>query len=153
VILELGWSQPCDVWSVGCIIYELALGCTLFQTHDNREHLAMMERILGAIPTRMALRSRVKYFNSRGRLVWDERTSAGRYVAENCKPLRRCVPRSVSGRSVEDWEDMMDLVSKMLIYEPHRRLTLAEALRHAFFAPVKNQNGGYRASDSSSVSR
>lgn len=49
---ELGWSQPCDVWSVGCIMFELYLGITLFQTHDNREHLAMMERILGPIPYR-----------------------------------------------------------------------------------------------------
>ena len=23
VILELGWAQPCDVWSIGCIIFEL----------------------------------------------------------------------------------------------------------------------------------
>ena len=36
VILELGWSHPCDVWSIGCIMYELATGTTLFQTHDNR---------------------------------------------------------------------------------------------------------------------
>lgn len=50
IILELGWAQPCDVWSIGCIIFELYLGITLFQTHDNREHLAMMERILGSIP-------------------------------------------------------------------------------------------------------
>ena len=50
VILELGWSQPCDIWSIGCIAFELYLGFTLFQTHDNREHLAMMEKILGPIP-------------------------------------------------------------------------------------------------------
>ena len=31
VILELGWSQPCDVWSIGCILFELYLGFTLFQ--------------------------------------------------------------------------------------------------------------------------
>lgn len=54
VILELGWAQPCDVWSIGCIMFELYLGITLFQTHDNREHLAMMERILGTMPYRMA---------------------------------------------------------------------------------------------------
>jgi CDC-like kinase len=55
VILELGWSQPCDVWSIGCIMFELYLGITLFQTHDNREHLAMMERILGPIPSRYVI--------------------------------------------------------------------------------------------------
>ncbi len=46
----MGWSQPCDIWSVGCIMFELYLGFTLFQTHDNREHLAMMEKILGPFP-------------------------------------------------------------------------------------------------------
>ena len=33
-------------------MFELYLGFTLFQTHDNREHLAMMEKILGPIPER-----------------------------------------------------------------------------------------------------
>ena len=46
-----GWAQPCDIWSIGCIAFELYLGFTLFQTHDNREHLAMMEKILGPLPT------------------------------------------------------------------------------------------------------
>ena len=58
VILELGWNQACDVWSIGCILFELYLGITLFQTHDNREHLAMMERILGPIPYRMCRRTK-----------------------------------------------------------------------------------------------
>ncbi|TRY79192.1 hypothetical protein TCAL_07376 [Tigriopus californicus] len=151
VILELGWTQPCDVWSVGCIIFELALGITLFQTHDNKEHLAMMERILGPLPERMVARTRVKYF-SHGRLCWDEKSSAGRYVREHCKPLHRYIPKNST--DIEDWEDMFDLIKKMLIYDPERRLTLREALRHAFFAPMKNVAGGYRnAADSSSASR
>ncbi|CAD7702830.1 unnamed protein product [Ostreobium quekettii] len=45
VILGLGWSYPCDMWSLGCILVELATGDTLFQTHDNLEHLAMMEKV------------------------------------------------------------------------------------------------------------
>lgn len=27
----LGWSQPCDVWSIGCILIEYYLGFTVFQ--------------------------------------------------------------------------------------------------------------------------
>jgi CDC-like kinase len=53
VLLDIGWSQPCDIWSIGCIMFELYTGYTLFQTHDDREHLAMMERILGSLPYRM----------------------------------------------------------------------------------------------------
>ena len=34
VLLELGWSQPCDIWSIGCILFELYLGFTLFQVYN-----------------------------------------------------------------------------------------------------------------------
>lgn len=67
-------------------MFELYLGITLFQTHDNREHLAMMERILGAVPYKMARKTKTKYFYH-GKLEWEEKSYAGKYVRENCKPL------------------------------------------------------------------
>lgn len=48
IILQLGWSFPCDIWSIGCIIVEFFTGDALFQTHDNLEHLAMMEAVCNA---------------------------------------------------------------------------------------------------------
>ena len=47
IILNLGWSYPCDIWSIGCILVEFFTGDALFQTHDNLEHLAMMEPVCG----------------------------------------------------------------------------------------------------------
>lgn len=35
---------------------------------------------------RMARKTKTKYFY-RGKLEWDEKSSAGRYVRDNCKPL------------------------------------------------------------------
>uniref|UniRef100_A0ACB8E5I8 Dual specificity protein kinase clk3 n=1 Tax=Sphaerodactylus townsendi TaxID=933632 RepID=A0ACB8E5I8_9SAUR len=32
--LELGWAQPCDVWSIGCILFEYYRGFTLFQVRQ-----------------------------------------------------------------------------------------------------------------------
>lgn len=127
VILELGWSQPCDVWSVGCIMFELYLGFTLFQTHDNREHLAMMEKILGPIPDKLIRRTKTKFFNG-SHLVWDEDSSAGKYVRDNCKALQKY--------RMSDSEDhllLFDLVMKMLAYDPEERISLDDALRHPFF--------------------
>ena len=46
VVLGLGWSYPCDIWSIGCIILEMYTGEALFQTHDNLEHMALMEAVL-----------------------------------------------------------------------------------------------------------
>ncbi|KAH8504319.1 hypothetical protein H0E87_011832 [Populus deltoides] len=75
VILGLGWSYPCDLWSIGCILVELCSGEALFQTHENLEHLAMMERVLGPLPEHMILRANrgaEKYFRRGSRLNWPE---------------------------------------------------------------------------------
>uniref|UniRef100_A0A1B0CGX8 dual-specificity kinase n=1 Tax=Lutzomyia longipalpis TaxID=7200 RepID=A0A1B0CGX8_LUTLO len=149
VILELGWSQPCDVWSIGCIMFELYLGITLFQTHDNREHLAMMERILGVIPYRMAKKTKTKYFYH-GKLNWDDKSSAGRYVRDHCKPLEKYMLSKSS-----DHVQLFDLIKKMLEYEPSQRITLGEALRHPFFAklPPHQRLGDKEMANSSNSSR
>jgi len=130
VILELGWSQPCDVWSIGCIMFELYLGFTLFQTHDNREHLAMMEKILGPFPPGMVRRTKTKYFTN-GKLIWEEGTSAGKYVRENCKHIKK-----YQQGDGEDHEQLFDLIQAMLVYDPSERITLDEVLRHPFFDKI-----------------
>lgn len=47
IVLGIGWSFPCDMWSIGCILVELIIGEPLFKTHDNLEHLAMIEKFVG----------------------------------------------------------------------------------------------------------
>jgi len=134
VIMELGWDQSCDVWSVGCIIFELAKGYMMFDTHSSHEHLAMMERILGNIPRRMAERCKLKYF-SNGKLIWDEDSTSGRDVRKNVKPLMRYIPREHRGN--EDWEDMFEMIRLMLKYEPNKRITLMESLEQPFLKKLK----------------
>uniref|UniRef100_A0A3B4CW29 dual-specificity kinase n=1 Tax=Pygocentrus nattereri TaxID=42514 RepID=A0A3B4CW29_PYGNA len=149
VILELGWSQPCDIWSIGCILFEYYLGFTLFQTHDNREHLAMMERIQGPIPSRMIRKTRKQKYFYRGRLDWDENSSAGRYVRENCKPLR--VSLTDMHSHSEEHHQLFDLLEGMLEYEPERRLPLSSCLRHPFFSSPRDAE--HSSSSSRNVSR
>ncbi|XP_075679154.1 uncharacterized protein LOC113795453 isoform X3 [Dermatophagoides pteronyssinus] len=140
VILELGWSHPCDVWSIGCILFELYQGMTLFQTHDNLEHLAMMERILGPLPYRMSRKSKTRYFYHGKLMDWDERSAAGRYVRENCKPLHRYILQPDN----EDHRNLFDLISQLLEYEPNNRLSLQDALDHPFFKRLPSK---YRLHD------
>lgn len=127
VILELGWSYPCDVWSIGCTMFELYSGVTMFQTHDNREHLAMMERILGPLPRRMCIKSKTKYFNRQGSLMWDENSTAGQFVRRSCRPLKHYMINNTR----EELE-LFDLIDLMLIYDQDDRITCSEALRHPF---------------------
>jgi len=63
----------------------------MFQTHDNVEHLAMMERIIGAPPSSFVRKCKIGGFYTRiGAnfvLNWDENTEDGLYVKTHCKPL------------------------------------------------------------------
>jgi serine/threonine protein kinase len=49
-LLNMNWSFPTDMWSLGCIIAELWTGSLLFNTEDEVEHLIMMNRLLGSFP-------------------------------------------------------------------------------------------------------
>jgi len=120
VILELGWSQPCDVWSIGCILFELRMGITLFQTHDNREHLAMMERTLGPLPFKMTRKS--KYFSG-GRLDFEDKS---RFVRDNCRPLNKYVKHEAD-------RPLFDLIDELLEYDPDVRTSLSRVIDHRFF--------------------
>lgn len=103
---------------------------------------------------RMAKKTRTKYFYH-GKLDWDEKSSAGRYVRENCKPLHVSIcpslpdsnsPQFVSDKNItsqryqicddEDHKSLFDLISLMLEYDPSKRITLGEAMRHSFFDKI-----------------
>merc|ERR1719189_3563823 len=64
VLLGVGWDHQSDVWSIGCIIAELWTGNLLFQTHENIEHLALMQQILQtAVPASMIKRVKTQIQN------------------------------------------------------------------------------------------
>lgn len=137
IILGHGWSFPCDIWSVGTILVELITGETLFQTHENLEHLAMMEQVLGPIPESMSkkcTRHTEKYF-VRGRLNWPE----GAQSRKNIRSVRKLMElktlvQELGDRSViAHLDTFVDLVEKLLCYEPSKRITAREALKHEFF--------------------
>eukprot|EP00271_Cylindrocystis_brebissonii_P005200 TRINITY_DN1716_c0_g1_i6.p1 TRINITY_DN1716_c0_g1~~TRINITY_DN1716_c0_g1_i6.p1 ORF type:complete len:347 (+),score=33.39 TRINITY_DN1716_c0_g1_i6:143-1042(+) len=135
VILGLGWSYPCDVWSIGCILVELVTGDALFQTHENLEHLAMMERVLGPIPAAMikrADRRAEKYFRHlRLELNWPE----GAMSRESIRAVKR-LPRMrdlIMQHVEHSAGSLIDLLHGLLKFEPAERISAREALKHPFF--------------------
>ena len=53
VILGLGWGLASDLWSVACMVMELYTGDLFFATHEDAEHLALMERQLGRVSSKL----------------------------------------------------------------------------------------------------
>ncbi|KAL1833161.1 hypothetical protein DCAR_0103226 [Daucus carota subsp. sativus] len=134
VILGLGWSYPCDMWSIGCILVELCSGEALFQTHENLEHLAMMEKVLGRpLPEHMiqrADRGSEKYFR-RHRLNWPE----GAVSRESIKSVKKLdsLKNMLSPYLECSRSSFIDLLHQLLKFDPKERLTARDALGHPFF--------------------
>lgn len=70
VILGLPYGQKIDVWSLGCLVAELASGRVLFHNASLPAILARVEGILGRVPARMVQRGRYahRYYARDGRL-------------------------------------------------------------------------------------
>jgi dual-specificity kinase len=156
IILGLGWSFPCDIWSIGCILVEFFTGDALFQTHDNLEHLAMMESVcdrridshLVQQVNKMSSRSgnssgnpASKYFK---RLKLDyptaDTTRASRRFVKNMKHLCDIIPSHNPFLKL-----FLDLLEKIFVYDPSKRITARQALEHPWFRELAIPDDGTEA--------
>lgn len=72
IVLGLGWTFPCDIWSIACILIELAMGESLYPIHENFEHMAMMERIMDKpLPSKLIEKALYKYRHKLGNIPQD----------------------------------------------------------------------------------
>ncbi|KAG0497946.1 hypothetical protein HPP92_002637 [Vanilla planifolia] len=113
---------------------KLFWGEALFQTHENLEHLAMMERALGPIPRHMIKRAdhhAERYFR-RTSLNWPEGASSRESINAVHKVLR--LQNIVMKHVDHSAGDLIDLLQGLLRYDPSERLMAREALRHPFFS-------------------
>ncbi|KAM6504252.1 Protein kinase-like domain containing protein [Amanita muscaria] len=135
IILGLGWSYPCDAYSLGCILVEFFTGVALYQTHDNLEHLAMMEAVMGKMPERFAragARSKPEFFKEGAKLDWPKPKSTTRQSKKEVRatrPLHDVIPPVDPINKA-----FLNLVQKLLAFDPAQRITVREALNHPYFA-------------------
>lgn len=130
VILSTGWSMPSDMWSIGCILAELYQGELLFATHDNLEHLALIERIIGPFPRDMLKKARSssplasEAFDSRGMHRVDGiLPSESAAFVTSARPLG-----AIINKPEDSW--FLDLLRRILVIDPRDRSTAHECLQH-----------------------
>jgi dual-specificity kinase/CDC-like kinase len=135
VILGLGWSMPSDLWSAGCIIAELYIGELLFATHDNAEHLALIELIIGRFPLDMLTRS--KEF---GTTVFDTFGFHKMELSEESKSHVRSRPPLKSVVNERDQTSgLVGLLKSLLMIDPVVRTTAGDALKSTFLEHVPQE--------------
>ncbi|KAL4970262.1 putative protein kinase (Lkh1) [Aspergillus stella-maris] len=149
IILNLGWSFPCDIWSIGCILVEFFTGDALFQTHDNLEHLAMMEAVIGERIDPKLVRQVMqggrngnqnqasKYF-LRNKLDYpnDETTRASKKYVQAMKRLTAFLPTNT-----KFYRLFLDLLQRIFVYDPKQRITAKDALKHPWFKESITDDG------------
>jgi len=99
----------------------------------NLEHLAMMEAVFGPMPeqfARRAARNRAEWFTKNYRLDYPQSNTSrqSRKFVRAMRPLDEIIPQT----SIQNAR-FRDLLSKLLEWEPHKRITVKEALKHSYF--------------------
>lgn len=109
------YSTSIDVWSAGCIMAEMITGVPLFRGRDNNDQLNQILRILGT-PDDYAIK---------------------RIVTESPDILPRPFPRFTKMPFASLFPKAhplaVDLLERLLRFDPAERLSCEDALRHAYF--------------------
>lgn len=107
------YATPVDIWSVACILAEMATKVPLFHGDSEIDQLFRIFKTLGT-PTEE---------------VWPSVTSLKAY-----KPTFPQWKRNIFRALVPQLDDLaQDLLEKMLIYDPHKRINAKSALEHPYF--------------------
>lgn len=129
ILLGTPYSFPIDMWSLGCVLVELYTARPLFPGRDSIEQLYKIMEVLGPPPNNMLEQAVYlkKYFVKKGNELFLKEDYP--FKARN---LRELVFFKNHLEEPKHLENFLDLVTRMLVYDPNARISPAEALTHPF---------------------
>lgn len=128
--IMLNWQRydyAIDLWSVGCIIAEMHEGKPLFPGRDHVSQFKIITELLGS-PEEEILQT---------------------IASENTLKFVRSLPHKdklpfSSFFSTQD-KDALDIMEKLLVFNPKKRLTAVEALEHPYLKQFSSVNENLEA--------
>ncbi|XP_052192111.1 mitogen-activated protein kinase homolog MMK2 isoform X1 [Diospyros lotus] len=116
------YTAAIDIWSVGCILGEIVTRQPLFPGKDYVHQLRLITELIGS----------------------PDDTSLGFLRSENARRYVRQLPQyprqQFSARFPTMSPGAMDLLEKMLVFDPNKRISVVEALCHPYLAPLHDIN-------------
>eukprot|EP00123_Amoebidium_parasiticum_P016851 comp23609_c2_seq1/m.40149 comp23609_c2_seq1/g.40149 ORF comp23609_c2_seq1/g.40149 comp23609_c2_seq1/m.40149 type:complete len:781 (-) comp23609_c2_seq1:156-2498(-) len=143
VMLGVPYGTPLDLWSVACTLYELYTGSILFPGKTNNDMLRLQMELKGKISRKLYLKAacRAEHFDDEFNFLFEDTDKVtGNTVIRKMPVINQTdsIAQLVSGRSSDqyrEWEGhLADLLDKMLILDPSKRITITQALQHPFIA-------------------
>lgn len=154
VLLGIPYDLAIDMWSLGCILVELHTGEPLFSGKNEIDQMTKIIEVLGMPPGYLlhGASKTSKYF---------ERNLDSSYVLKKATDTRKERPpgskkldtilgiehggpggrrRNEPGHSLADYMKFKDLILRMLTYDPKKRISPNNVLRHEFFLKHSNDN-------------
>jgi len=120
------YSTSIDVWSCGCIFAEMISGVPLFRGRDNQDQLLHIMRIIGSPDDRTLRKISAE----------SPEITIKQFPRYPKIPFQQVLPKA----SVQ----AIDLLERLLQFDPSRRITAAEALTHPYFTSAAvNPHAGY----------
>jgi serine/threonine protein kinase len=137
VLLGMARSTKVDVWSFGCVVFELCGGTRLFGSDNDFGIMTEMVSLLG-VPSRKALNEcddgkRAQYFHKFPNGSYSFVTAVHRY------PLASRINSMFSARVLESsptTDALAKVIRAALVIDPTKRLSASEILRLPFFRMV-----------------
>ena len=129
VILGINYNETSDIWSLACMLFELATGDFLFEPRKgetfskNDDHLAQIIEAVGKMPKNFALSglNSYKYFDKNGKLL--------RIKKLIYYPIKDILVKKYNFKEKEA-KAFSDFLMPMLEYYPDKRASARELLKH-----------------------
>lgn len=116
------YGPPIDIWSVGCIFAELLGRKPIFPGTECLNQLKLIVSVLGSIPD-----SDLKFIDN---------PKACKYI--KCLPYSPGTPFAHLYPSADP--SAIDLLQKMLVFDPSKRIGVTEALQHPYMSSLYKSN-------------
>jgi len=136
VLLGHKYCTSADIWSLGCMVFELLTGDLLFDPREgpdydrDEDHLAMFQELLGKIPKKMATTGKYSknYFDRKGNL-------------KHIKQLKFWPIQDVLHEKyhfpMNEAKEVAEFMLPLLEFDTKQRATALQCLRHKWLKGVE----------------
>ena len=140
IILGINYNEKVDIWSLGCIIFEMITGDCLFEPRQKNntfskddDHLAQFIELLGKIPKNFALSGTEskRFFTKEGKL--------GRINTLHKRLLKDVLIKKYHLKKKEA-ENLNNFLLPMFEFSPEKRASAKQMLAHPWLSLKEREN-------------